>query len=173
MRLRSAFVLVAALFLVQAPAFAQRADKRFATAQDTMARQHGSWTPIRIAKWSLLLGSTSAAAYGFVQNRLADKEYEDIERVCQETSASCDRGNGSDAYADAALEARYQNVVRRDDHARTALLAGQVGLAASVLLFILDLPKTTAPDDIPYDPRPLRIGFTPKAVQLSLRLALP
>lgn len=153
------------------PASAQYPETRFHASRDTVVRARAAWTPLRVAKWSTLLASTSAAAYGFVQNRSADRDYEDIERICQQTSSSCDRKPGSDVYADPALEARYQGVVSRDNRARVSLLAGQVGLAASVLLFIFDLPKSTGPHDIPYKPPPLHVGFTADQMQVSVRLA--
>lgn len=167
MRFRYALVL---LLTYSAPAMAQHAEKRFESARDSVVSGRGAWTPIRVAKWSTLLASTSAAAYGFAQNRTADGDYQEIERLCLATSSSCDRTPGSDAYADVALETRYQAVVRRDDRAQVALLAGQVGLAASMLLFILDLPNGSGPKDIPYEPKPLRVGFTADQVQLSWRI---
>lgn len=167
MRIGCALVL---LLTFTASASAQHASNRFASVQDTAIRVGSSWSPIRIAKWSTLLASTSAAAYGFAQNRIADRDYEDIERQCLATLSSCDRKTGSDVYADATLEERYQTVVRRDDRAKVALLAGQVGLAASVLMFIIDLPKGTGPQDIPYEPHPLQVGFTSGQLLFSFRL---
>ncbi|MGQ0562618.1 MAG: hypothetical protein ACT443_12180 [Gemmatimonadota bacterium] len=152
-----------------APACAQRAPVRFESAQDTVREVRG-WSVTRVAKWSTLVASAGAATYGFTQNRAADREYEQIERLCEATPNACMRGP-DDAYADAALEARYQNVLRRDDRAQLALLAGQIGLILSVLLFIVDLPEGTTPDDIPYDPRPLRLGV--RADQLELGIQLP
>ena len=126
---------------------------------------------MRVAKWSVLLAATGSAAYGFAENRSADRAYEDIERLCQDSPDACKRRLDNDAYEDAALEARYQDVVKRDDRARFALLAGQVGIAASVLLFILDLPGHPAAEDIPYNPRPLRLGLDRTgAIQVGLRL---
>jgi hypothetical protein len=126
--------------------------------QDTTVDVRSGWRPMRIAKWTTLLVSGGAAAYGFVENRRADRAYEQLERECAAAPATCvmlDNG----AYADPALEARYQRIVDRDRGARTALLAGQLGIAAGVILFIIDLPNRTAPEDIPYEPRPFRVGL--------------
>lgn len=149
---------VCALSAVASPAMAQRAGQRFEVQQDTITPSRGGWSVVRVAKWGTLLASAGTLTYGFTQNRAADREYEDIERLCQSNPAACETKPDSDEYADPALETRYQNVVRRDDRARLALLAGQVGLAASVLLFILDLSESSLPHDIPYDPRPLRVS---------------
>jgi hypothetical protein len=66
---------------------------------------------------------------------------------------------GSDTYANPELEQRYQRILQRDDHARLALLGGQLGIAAAVIMFIVDLPDQESPEDIPYDPRPIRFGL--------------
>jgi hypothetical protein len=163
----------AALFCLITPAAAnaQRAPSRVEAAPDTVRVQRSGWSVIRVAKWTTVLASAGAAAYGFMENREADREYEDIERVCEAAPASCVTTVEGGSYADAALETRYQNVLQRDDRAQFALLAGQIGLAASVLLFILDLPESTTPDDIPYDPRPLRLDV--RAGQLQLGVKLP
>jgi hypothetical protein len=164
MRLLCALVLS---LVVASPAMAQHAAMKLESSQDT-AVNRPQWSPLRVAKWSSLLASTGAAVYGFAQNRVADREYEDIERFCQNDPAACATRPGSSEYADPALEARYQSVVQRDDRARIALLAGQVGLAASVLMFILDLPESTTPDDIPYDPRPLRLTNGSRGLEVGL-----
>ena len=164
MRLCAGFMLMLAL---TSPATAQHAATRFETRQDTTVNRPG-WSVLRVAKWTSLLGSTGAAVYGFTQNRTADREYEEIERLCQNDPAACITTPGSNAYADPALEARYQSIVQRDDRARVALLAGQIGLAASVLMFILDLPENATPDDIPYDPRRLRLSVGIRQVEFGL-----
>lgn len=164
-------IVALTFFLVSTtPALAQQAQSRFAANQDTAANRP-SWSVLRVAKWTSLLTSTGAAVYGFAQNRVADREYEDIERLCQDDPAACATQPGG-GYLDAALEARYQSVVRRDDRARVALLAGQIGLAASVLMFILDLPESTTPDDIPYDPRPIRLNVGISQVELGLHFEI-
>ena len=167
-RLVYAFLLSAT---VSSPLLAQRTQVRFETSRDTAVNEPG-WSALRVAKWTSLLASTGAAVYGFTQNRVADREYEDIERLCQDEPLSCLTVPGTDQYADPALESRYQSVLQRDDRARLALLAGQVGLAATVLMFILDLPNNSTPADIPYDPRPLRVGVSNGQVLLGLSILI-
>ena len=157
MRFWNAFVSASALVLVvNAAGFAQGAPAARFT-RDTTRAVH-AWTPVRVAKWTVLAGSTAAVVYGFRQNRSADREYTAIEQLCKDNMAACARTSEKGPYTDAALEARYQAVVQRDSHAHTALLAGQLGIGASIVLFILDLPKNAAPQDIPYQPRSLRFG---------------
>ncbi len=137
---------------------AQHIEERF--AQDTTRHDIRSpWRPMRLAKWTTLLVSSGAAAYGFTQNRTADREYDALERECEADPVACRKLPDSDVYEDVALEQRYQKIVDRDAHARTALLAGQIGLVATVVMFIIDIPDRESPEDIPYEPRPIRFGL--------------
>lgn len=165
---RTGWSLVLVL-LWAAPAPAQHAQPRFADA-DTSAKHAARWTTLRVAKWSTLTAATGAFVYGFVQNRSADRDYADIERLCQASASSCERVSSSGPYQDATLEARYQSVLSRDRRARSALLAGQLGIAASVVLFILDLPASAAPPDIPYEPHRLDLGLQDGQLRLGGRL---
>ncbi|HEX6694971.1 MAG TPA: hypothetical protein VF035_09770 [Longimicrobiales bacterium] len=127
---------------------------------------------VRVAKWTTLAASAGAAVYGFTTSRRADDGYAALETLCEENRPNCEnRING--AYADADMERRYQEVLDLDGKARTALTASQVGVAATVLLFIYDLRNPSSPKGIPYEPRALQI--TPArdgALALSLRLRL-
>jgi hypothetical protein len=46
---------------------------------------------------------------------------------------------------------------------------GQIGVAASVVLFIIDLRQDSAPENIPYDPRRFEVGRS-RDGGLSLRV---
>lgn len=144
---------------------------RFAVSSDSVRVARDGWDAIRVVKWSAALASAGVVAYGFVQNREADREYVEIERLCQTDENVCATKPGSDEYADPALEARYNDVLQRDERAQVALIAGQIGLAASVLLFILDLPEGSITNDIPYDPRRLRLGFDNERLRMGLNVS--
>ena len=77
------------------------------------------------------------------------------------------------AYADPELEALYQSVVRLDRRARLALIASQVGVGASVLLFVLDLRDGGGPRNIPFQPRSFRVAPRPDGVELRWALPAP
>jgi hypothetical protein len=164
----SAISAISAIFA--APASAQRAPAHFAAVQDTVRTVRGGWSPIRVVKWTTALTSAGVVTYGFIQNRDADRAYEEIEIMCEANEVACITKPNSDEYADPALEARYNAILERDDRAQLALLAGQIGLAASVLLFIIDLPKGTGTNDIPYDPSPLRLGMRAEQLQIGVHL---
>ena len=139
---------------------AQEITDRFPAQDSGRVDVRYPWRPLRIAKWTTLLASGGVAAYGFSQNRIADGEYADLERECEASPVTCRKVPGGEQYADAALEQRYQQIVDRDDRAKVALLAGQLGILASVVMFIVDLPDREEPEDIPYEPKPLRIGLS-------------
>ena len=150
---------------------AQRRNPNLALQDTTRRDVRPAFRPLRVAKWTTFLASTGTAGYGFAQNRVADRDYEELERLCEGSPALCEKMTGGDAYADVAMERRYQEIVKRDDRARLALLAGQLGILASVALFILDLPKNSTPEDIPYDPKPLRFGLgSDGSVHMKLQL---
>ena len=159
MKPRNMILLLLLIAAVPAPARAQRADNSL-RMQDTTRVLRANWRPLRIVKWTALLASGGAAAYGFAQNRVADRDYQQLELECEEAPTSCIKLAGSESYANPALEQRYQDILKRDNNAKTALLAGQIGIAASVILFIIDLPDRESPEDIPYEPRPLRLGLS-------------
>ena len=153
---------------------AQAIDNRFPAQDSGRADVRYPWRPLRIAKWTTALAAGGAAAYGFVQNRTADRDYEQLERECEAQPLACLKGPDGESYANAELEQRYQRIVERDDRARLALLGGQIGLAASVIMFIIDLPDRVTPEDIPYDPKPLRVSLRRGgSTELALHLALP
>lgn len=141
----------------RAEAAAQQKVQLFSKAVASAAASPDRGMFLKIAKWSTLAGSAAAVGYGIAANRMADREYDEIERACGETPERCARLHDG-AYADAQLDARYRDVVRMDDRAKLSLTAGQIGLAASVVLFILDLPRDAGTEDIPYEPGRLRIG---------------
>ncbi len=165
------WLLLIAFCLTPLAAQAQEINDRFPAQDSGRVDVRYAWRPLRIAKWSTLLIAGGAAAYGFSQNRVADREYEDLEKECDANPAACLKVPGDDAYADPALEQRYQKIVDRDDRARLALLGGQLGILASVVMFIIDLPDRETPEDIPYDPKPLRVGLRRDGgAELAIRL---
>ncbi len=110
-----------------------------------------------ISKWAALAAAGGAAAYGFRVNARADREFAELEGICSRDVQRCLDRNPDGSFADPELEALFQEVVRLDDQARTALILGQVGIAVSLVLFILDLDDRGAPD-IPYVPPRLTVA---------------
>lgn len=124
----------------------------------TAMQAAGGWSSLRIAKWTTAALAAGAAAYGVINNRKADDEFEQLEQLCVEQVDRCTERLPDGSYADADMESQYQNVRALDRRARTALIAGQLGIAASVVLFVLDLRNNDGPANIPYDPDTLDIS---------------
>lgn len=128
-----------------------------ATRMEWQDQSDGDWSALRIAKWGTGVAAAGFAVYGVLSNRRADEQFEDLEQTCADDPARCIDRLPNGAYADAELEAQYQDVRSLDRQARASLIAGQVGIATSVVLFILDLRNSDDPDNIPYEPRRLEI----------------
>jgi hypothetical protein len=116
-------------------------------------REPGAWRALRLAKWTTAGASAGAALYGFYHNQRADEAYERLESACQAAQDACLLRLPGGAYANAELEREYQTVHSHDRRARAGLVAGQVGIATSVVLFILDLRNDRNPPNIPFEPR--------------------
>jgi hypothetical protein len=139
---------------------------------DSTQMTPGPLRPLRIAKWTVLAGSAGAGIWGFVRNARADDLYRELEQTCESDRPRCrDRGPG-DVYNDAELEARFQEVRALDRDSHRALLISQVGVAASVVLFLLDLGNVRPPPDIPYVPRGLTV-HTERDGAASLEFRIP
>jgi hypothetical protein len=143
------------------------------TPVDSARRQSpGPFRLLRVAKWSVLAGAAGTGIWGFLRNDRADELYSELEQACELDRTRClDRGPGG-VYNDPVFEARYQKVRALDRDSHRALVISQIGLAASVVLFLLDLGNSRPPPDIPYVPRGLNVG-TERAGGVSLELRLP
>ncbi len=132
-----------------------RAQAQTSTRQDTAVVQR--YPLARFGKWVTLSGAAAAATFGIVTNQEADRRYADLERTCRDDPGRCTRGAGG-AYEDATLEGEYQRILTLDDRATFALIAGEISVLASVVLFVFDLPRSRSGEDIPYSPPRLQIG---------------
>lgn len=141
MKMLSRALVFACLVLLASPAAGQAPDG-----------EPRPFRPLRIAKWGTLLGAASGAIYGFVQNHRADERFNDLEQQCQDQPVRCSLRTPSGAYQDAEFETLYHDVRSLDRRAHNALLLSQIGVAASVVLFLLDLDNTRRPPDIPFVP---------------------
>jgi hypothetical protein len=175
MRIRPAVLAMALLLALASTAARAHAQDRaallaFASAAasaDTVVDSPRPFRLLRVAKWTVLAGSAGAGVWGFLQNERADEKYRELEQQCEAEPARCRRRLSDGAYEDAVFETRYQEIRALDRDSHAALLAGQLGLAASVALFLLDLGNIRPPADIPYDPR---LSATPDRVVLEIRL---
>lgn len=161
---RPVIAATAALLLAAAPAAGQRVESRFESEP----------TPenpvIEIAKWTLGGLAAAAGAYAFVLQGDAEERYDALDRLCTESPSVCRPVTADGAYADPALEARYQDIRSDYRNSRFLLLGAHVLAVGSAVLFILDLPRDDTPDNVPYEPPALRVGVRPDgALEATLR----
>ena len=156
------------LVVVLGSAEAQRVERGFDPDTTQPIRRHAILRP---AKWLTLAGAAGAAFYGVTSNRQADQKYEDLERVCQADPDRCRARLQNGAFADPELERQYQRVLELDDRAKLGLAAAEVAVGATVVLFLIDLPRNSRGKDIPYHPPRLQIGTdASQRLVLSYRL---
>ena len=152
----------AALVGSAAPAHAQRVQTRFDDEPE------GESLAVEIGKWSTGGLAIAAGAWAFMMQADAEDDYEALEAFCGENPSVCADVNPSGEYNDAALERRYQNVREDYRNARWTLIGAHVLAATSVVLFIVDLPRGSTPENVPYEPPALRVGARPDgALQAS------
>lgn len=116
------------------------------------------WRPLRLAKYGTAALAVGTGVWGFLVQEDADDAYRALEDRCAEEPDLCRELLDDGSYADPTLEGEYQAI--REDYrtARFLLVGSQVVLAASVALFILDLPGDGTEPNIPYEPERLRLG---------------
>lgn len=119
-----------------------------------------------LGKWVSLAGTIGVAALGFSAHDEADDRFAALEAFCAADTSRChvtDEGT----YVDPEAEALFQEVLDNDRQARVYLVGSQIGLAATVTLFILDLRNGGGPENIPYDPETIRLHVEPGEVRLA------
>ncbi|HEX7091416.1 MAG TPA: hypothetical protein VF192_14855 [Longimicrobiales bacterium] len=137
------------------------APARFSSAargEATALPEQPSFRLLRVAKWSTAALTAAAAGFGLAAHSRADELYRELEKACVADPRACSERLPNGAYADPRLEALYQDVLRHDSRARLMLIGSQIGVAATVLFFVLDLHEDSTPPNIPFDPRLLRLA---------------
>ena len=132
-------------------------------------RQPGAWTPVRIAKWSLLGAAAGLAAYALEHSTAAERANDRLRSLCGAEPARCQLERG--IYTDPDAEALFQRVTREDHLARVGIVGGQVALLGSVGLFVYDLRNGRGPGDIPYPSAASRVAIPRPRVAVGVRLA--
>lgn len=134
----------------------------------------GGVRPLSVAKWGSTAATAAAAVYGFSASLTADDHYARIERLCAEDASRCASRDADGGYLDPEIARLDEEASRLDRRARLALLASQVGVAASVVLFVLDLRNPGAPPNLPYIPSKVRVDFgAGGALRLRARVPVP
>lgn len=99
----------------------------------------------------------------------AEDRYSTLLSRCQGNSSLCILGLDG-TYLDRESETLYQQSLDGDDRARQWLLAAQVALGASALLWIIDLTQgSDDPENIPLVP--LRVVAGPRETRIGVHLS--
>lgn len=131
------------------------------------------WRPLAIAKWGVLGATAVAAVYGLSASIEADGLYDRISQICASDAGRC-AVLPEGGYADEEVARLDRDAHELDERARHGLLATQIGVAATLALFILDLRDGGPPPNVPYVPPQLRVGFgRDGAFRIAGRIATP
>ena len=132
-------------------------------------RQPSSWTPVRIAKWSLLGAAAGLAAYALEHSTAAERANDRLRALCSSEPERCQLEDG--IYADPDAETLFRRITREDHLARVGIVGGQVALLGSVGLFVYDLRNGRGPGDIPFPSAASRVAPPRHRVAVGVRIA--
>lgn len=134
--------------------FAALGSDRFAAPDSSAAPlplpKYGGW--VGVTKWVTLGTSVGLGTAGALLHRDANEIFDQLDALCRADPDNCRERNPDGSYADPVLEEMYQEVVKKDQRARTAFVGAQITFGISVLLFIVDFQRDDGPGNIPYDP---------------------
>jgi hypothetical protein len=141
-----------------------------ARAQQAEARNHTRpWyaTASHWGKWPMLAGAVGLAVAGIAQKHDADGVYDQLQELCRADSQDCILDE-SEHYVNPDAEALYQETLRLDGKARRWMLGGEVSLALSGCMFLIDLVAGhSEPRNIPFTP--FEVYSAPDRLGLQLR----
>ena len=139
-----------------------------ARAQAPAAQPLRAPAAVRFGKWATLGAAVAFTALGAATHDRADRDYDALLAFCRD-HGPCPIGPDG-RYANAGAEALFGRVRDGDRRARAWLLGGEVALAGSVVLFVLDLRRQPGPGNIPYSPYVAAGRFgTQVGVQVALK----
>ncbi|MFS8638363.1 MAG: hypothetical protein FWJ74_09765 [Gemmatimonadota bacterium] len=159
---------------VRGPEIAETAAQRVAVPVDRSRRARiGGWRPLSVAKWGMLGLTAVAAVYGLSASLEADGLYDRISEICATDASRCE-ALPEGGYADDEVANLDRDARALDERARRGLLATQIGVAATLALFILDLRDSGPPPNVPYVPPQFRVGIgRDGALRVAGRIAMP
>lgn len=153
---RGAVAAAIALGACVSLAEAQRAPRLFVDeSTESTAGRRLDPRPLAVAKWTTLGVSAVLAGLGYAASAEADDRFRALEERCGRDA--CER-DPDGRYVDPRAERLRVEGEEADRRAKALLLAGQVGIVASVALFILDLSNGGPPPNLPYEPPGFRLG---------------
>ena len=125
-----------------------------AVAQQPDAQTRRPWVIsfAQWAKWGTLASAVGLATVAIFRNDDANDVFRGLNRFCAAAPNACFLGDDG-RYVDASAEVLYNETLRIDRQARAWMVAGQLTLAASGVLFLIDLvTDDDGPRNIPFSP---------------------
>jgi hypothetical protein len=107
---------------------------------------------VHYGKWGAAALFVAFSAAGAIAHDRANADWSRLADYCRSQGVCTIGGDGR--YTNPVAESMYWDVVRLDRAARAWLIGGQVALAGTVTLFIIELRRRRGPPNIPYN------GFT-------------
>ncbi|HEY2805049.1 MAG TPA: hypothetical protein VGI92_04240 [Gemmatimonadales bacterium] len=124
--------------LMARPLFAQSADSGKSRTPDI----------VHYGKWGAAAVFAGLTTLGVIEHDRANSAFDRLTDFCLNVGPC---GIGQDGrYSNPAAESRYQEVVSGDRAARVWLLSGQIALAGTATLFIIELMKNHSTTNIPF-----------------------
>ena len=143
---------------------------QWAAAQQPSAPPRTVPGAVRHGKWGAAALFVAATGIGLLEHHRANNAFDDLRTLCA-NAVQCNIGLDG-RYADPVAEAQYQKIVAGDRAARGWFIGGQVALAGTAALFVLELLQARGSPNIPYSGfivTPSRDG-TRIGVRLPVRL---
>lgn len=117
---------------------------------------------VRHGKWGAAALFVAATGIGLLEHQSANNAFDDLRTMCG-SSVQCTIGQDG-RYADPVAEAQYQKIVSGDRAARSWFIGGQVALAGTAALFVIELLHSRGSTNIPYS------GFIVKPTRDGTRI---
>lgn len=123
---------------------------------------------VRNGKWGAAALFVAATGIGLLEHHRADNAFDDLRALCGNT-VQCTIGQDG-RYVDPLAEAQYQKIVAGDRAARSWFIGGQVALAGTATLFVIELLHARGSPNIPYSG--LIVKPTRDGTRIGLRLPI-
>jgi len=113
---------------------------------------------VRYGRWVTAAGALALTLLSVQQHERAEDHWDQLNRICRYDNAACVVG-ADGRYVNPTAETEYQATLDYDRRARRRLVGGQIALAVTVGLFIIDVGRGGAgPGNIPLAPLEVTVG---------------
>jgi len=123
---------------------------------------------VRYGRWVTAAGALALTLLSVQQHERAEDHWDQLNRICRYDNAACVVGPEG-RYVNSAAETEYHATLDYDRRARRRLLGGQIALAVTVGLFVIDVGRGGGgPGNIPI--APLEVTVDGDGARVGMRL---